>query len=430
MNLFKSSILGSLVFLSLFFYTVSNAAPKSEDTLPIAKGVLVASVDIKNAKIVFQDGKNFKISFTIANGEGIQAGVKYGIKLFPDGTNPYLADEKVYDESLTLQPNSSVSREVTYTPPTNLSGSYIILLESKNESGFPFGNFVVGTIKLTASTKGVQILPGSCTVKISTDKDGKQYAITKTIEINPEESLSLTCTAINNSPTPVSVNPIFDTKYSSSYGEHAPQTPVDNEVIKFEKNQKRNFTINLPKGDIAKPYNLKVTLSDGENISNEVSVNYIIRGLSATIQQVSLDKDYYRVGEKAELSLVWFGSGMGDGTGSNVSLNTSITNKKGRECIEPNTQIIVRDISNPANKLSFPVKTTCEDPLVKVVISDREGNVLDQKEFQFKTLKIPKSNVSNALNHKYIIPGVIALIIIAGIGIYMNRKKKINSVKM
>ncbi len=429
MNLYKSSFAGFLVFFSLFFYTVSNAAPEVKSELPKAKGVLVASVDINNAKIVFQDGKTFKISFKIANGQGLQTGVKYGIKLFSDEKNPYLADEKVYDEALTLHPESSVSREIVYTPPSGLNGNFVILLDSKNESGFPFANVVVGKIKLTASTKGIQILPESCYVQILGEKDAKQHLINKTVEINSEQSLGLTCSAVNNSAESLTVSPIFDTRYSSSYGELAPQTTEENEAIVFEKGQKKTFSINLPRGDIAKPYNLKVNLSDGVNISNEVSVNYIIKGLSATIQQISLDKDYYRTGESAELSLIWFGSGMTSSMASNVSLTTSITNKKGRQCIEENTETLTRDTLNPINKISFPVKTTCEDPLVKVVLSDNSGNVLDQKEFKFKTSKIPKSYAST-LDRKYIIPGIIILVVIASVGLYMNRRKKINSVKI
>lgn len=426
MNLSKSFFASLFIFLSLFLYTVSDAAQASQNDLPKVEGVLVASVDIKNAKIVFQDGKTFKISFTLKNGEGLQTEVKYGVKLFSDEKNPYLADEKVYDESLTLHPNTTISREVTYTPPSGLSGSYVILLDSKNESGFPFANFVIGKVKLTASTKGVKILPESCYLKIVEDKNTKQYAVTENVEINSDESLSLTCTALNDSALSLSVNPFFDTRYFGSYGEHAPQTAPENETITFAKGEKKTFSIMLPKGDIAKNYNLKVSLSDGENVSNAVSVNYIIRGLSATIQQISLDKDYYRTSENAELSLVWFGSGMAPGTGSNVSLTTSITNKKGRECIDPNTQTIVRDISSPVNKISFPIKSTCEDPLVKVALSDNSGNVLDQKEFTFKTIKIPKS-YGETQGRKYIIPIIIALVVIAGVSIYIKRKKKINS---
>lgn len=424
MNLYKSSFAGLFVFLSLFFYTISSAATEVKDELPKAQGALVASVDIKNAKIVFQDGKTFKISFTIANGEGLQTGVKYGIKLFSDSKNPYLADEKVYDESLTLHPNNSVSREIIYTPPTGLDGNFVIMLDSKNESGFPFGNFVVSKIKLTASTKGVQILPGSCSVQVIGEKDAKQYSITKTVEINQDQSLSLTCNAVNNSAESLTVSPLFDNRYSSSYGEYAPQTTEANETIVFEKGQKKTFSITLPKGDMAKLYNLKASLSDGTNVSNEVSVNYVIRGLSATIQQMSLDKDYYRTNDTAELSLIWFGSGM---NGSNVSLNTSITNKKGRQCIESNTQTITKDISNPINKISFQVKTTCEDPFVKLVLSDDKGNVLDQKEFLFKTIKIPK-NYGTAINRQYLIPMVVLLVVVAAVGIYLKRRKKINNV--
>jgi hypothetical protein len=431
MNIFKFSLSSFFVLLSLFSFQLAGAATapvvtknNSADNL----GVIVANVNIKNAKIVFQDGKNFKISFTISNGEGLQTGVKYGLKLFSDDKSQSLVDEKIYDDSLTLGENSSVSKEITYTPPSILDGSYTILLESKNQSNFPFSSFIVGKIKLTASVKWLEIIPESCYTQIQEDKTNKHHLITEIVEINETDSLSLNCTVINNSTNTVTATPIFNTRYSGSYGEYAPQSGGSEDAITFAKGEKKNISMLLPRGDIPKPYNVKVNLMDGENYSNTISVGYIIKGMSATIQKVSLDKDFYKAGENAEVSFVWFGAGFYEKT-PKVTVNASLTNSRGWQCASSVTQDVVKEKNEPVNKISIPIKNTCDDPHIKISISDAGGTVLDQKEFTFKTNKA-KNKTTSIVNNKYVIGSIIVFVLIAIFGLYMNRKKKINSVKM
>lgn len=431
-NLFKFLITSAFVFFSLFFYSASYAVTTTpstkSSTTTEGKGVLVASIDIENAKIVFQDGKTFKISFTMKNGEGTQTGVKYGVKLFSDDKNQSLVDEKVYDESLTLTPNSSISREITYTPPANLSGNFVLILNSKNTSNFPFAFSVLGKIKITASIKGVQIMPETCFLELDGDKNAKHYPVTQILEISEDQSIRLTCTVINNDSKPYSLKPLFNTKYSGSYGENAPQSGGDDKEVTFAKGEKKSITVALPKGDIAKSYNLKVSLTDGIYNSNEVSLEYLIKGLSATIQNVSLDKNFYKAGEKAELSIIWFGSGFEDYLSPGVSVTTSILNNKGWECSPQKTEEIVKDMTNPVTKLTVDIKNRCEDPHLKIALTDKNGTVLDQKEFTFKSSMKEDEKSLSMLSTKSAIMIVIGLIIIAALGVYLSKKKKINNI--
>lgn len=432
MNIFKFSLSGLFVFFSLFLFSITDAAttPAKVVQPPATKtqGVLVATVNIKAAKIVFQDGKNFKISFTLTNQEGIQTGVKYGIKLFTDDKNQSLVDEKIYDESLTLSENSSVSREVTYTPPSILDGNFVILLQAKNESNFPFGSFIVGKIKLNASLKWVQILPESCYLQMAGDKAANHFTLTQNVLISPFQNLLLNCSAVNTSNGPVSVVPSFDTRYSGSFGDYAPQSGGSEDPISFAKGEKKNISIMLPKGDIAKAYSAKVSLTDGQNYSNSISLGYIIKGISATIQKVSLDKDFYKAGDTAQLSLIWFGSDF-DTNSPQVKVDTSITNNRNWLCASVDTQTISKDKNNPANVLSIPIKNTCENPHVKISLSDMNGTVLDQKEFTFQSSSTDNS-ARNKINRTYAVGSIIVFVIIAMIGVYISRKKKINNVTM
>jgi hypothetical protein len=68
-------------------------------------------------------------------------------------------------------------------------------------------------------------------------------------------------------------------------------------------------------------------------------------------------------------------------------------------------------------------------PLTVSVTVGAGGTVLDQKEFTFKTNKA-KNKTTSIVNNKYVIGSIIVFVLIAIFGLYMNRKKKINSVKM
>lgn len=431
MNIFKFSLSSFIIILCVFFSQFVSAATEkvSQPVVNKAPGVLVASVNIKNAKIVFQDGKSFKISFTLTNGEGIQTGVKYGVKLFTDDKNQSLVDEKVYDETLSLNENSSVSREFTYTPPAILNGNFVILLESKNESNFPFASYVVGKIKLTSSIKWVQLEPDTCYTQISGDKINKHYSTFELPEISSDQSLNINCVAINNSDDAISVTPTFDTRYSGSFGQYAPQSDVAQNLISFKKGEKKNISIEVPKGDMPKPYSVKLSLTDGEKSSNAISFGYIIKGISATIQKASLDKDYYKTGESAELSLVWFSAGLFNNKPPKIIVDTTIENSRGWQCADANRQTISKDPSKPVDKIILAIKNTCDDPHVKISLTGQDGKVLDQKEFAFKTSK-PRTNETGTVNKKYLAVSIAVLIIIAGFGIYTSRKKKINNVNM
>lgn len=430
MNIFKFSLSSLLVFLSLFFYTTTNAVTVTEakPNIKPSQGVLVASVNIQNAKIVSQDGNNIKISFDIKNGEGLQAGVKYGVKLFTDDKNQSLVDEKVYDESLTLSENSSITREVTYEAPNFLNGNFTILLQAKNESNFPFGSYIVGKIKLVATDKWLEILPESCFLQIPEAKDSKRFTLMQNVELDPSQSLVLNCSAVNKTDSIISATPSFETRYSGSFGEIANQSGGSTEVINFSKNEKKNLAIILPKGDVAKLYSVKFSLTDGIKSSNTISLGYSIKGANATIQKVSLDKDYYKAGEKAELSLIWFGGSFKDNS-LKVTVQTSITNKNNRLCASEDTQVVTKDV-DPISKIYIPIKNTCENPNVVISISDSDGNVLDQKEFGFKTSKIDNIYSTKDTNNKQIYIIIALLLLVVAISILVNRKRKINNIKM
>lgn len=435
MNSLKHFIFSLTILCAVFFYNqVSSASEPTPETKTQSNGsVLVATVSITNTKIDLQNGNIFNISFDLNNREILQTGVKYGVKLIPKNSKDQTAiDEKVYDESLTLYENSTIKKEIVYTAPSQLSGNYELFIVSNNESGLPLARTRLGEVKLVASSDGIFISPESCYLQVVGEKNGPHYKLTEGVDISSSESLALTCVATNSANTTVSVTPLFETRYDSPYGSIAPEIGGDNSAIVFTKGEKKNFSIVLPKGDLAKFYNVRLNLVAGDSVSNTIFANYTIQGISATIQQLSLDKDYYTSGDKGELSLIWFMSGTNSirggkliGEDSSISLEVSVIGSNGRECIDPIKQPLVRDLENtPKTTLPIAIKMTCNNPQVKAtIIADKDGRVLDQKELTFKSNEINKTKKPLPINTTTAIIILVIIIAIIALGVYMKKKK-------
>ena len=309
-RVFLRVISGALVSAAVLFggATLSFAQTSSTNApnTPSQNIIALATVNITDAKILSQNGNILKLSFNISNREGAQTGVKYGVQLISATKNTQtIVDEQVYPDSLTLAEHSAVSKEITYTPPANLSGTYALFLSSKNESGFPFALSFVGNVTLTATVKGIEINPESCFLTVAGEKGSPHYTLRQGVDIAQNENLILSCTATNHSSVAVSAVPVFETRYRTAYGSVVPQTGGDANPISFSAGQKKSFSIVLPKAENPQAYEVLITLKTGEVLSNMTGVHYVIRGASATIQNVSLDKNYYTKGDTAVLSLVW-----------------------------------------------------------------------------------------------------------------------------
>ena len=423
--IFIFSIYICFSFSSLLFASTVS----SQKTIKISSknnATLVAMVNIENQKIVSQKDNNFMLSFDLSNGKGLQSGVKYGVELVPENAH-YIADQKVYDESMTLYENSTVHKEITYVAPAGFNGDYDLYVLSNNESGFPFAIASLGKIKLTSSKEAVDIVNDTCYLKIN---DGKHHTITEGVYVNKDESINLICDVVNHSNLPISVNPSFETRYFSMYGKVAPQSEVKDEPISFVKGEKKTISLALPVGLIPQFYTLKVNLNGINASSNDVYVHYVVNGTSAIIQKLSLDKDIYKKGDNGTLSLIW-SAVSGDLSNSDkhptilppLTMNISIKGNDGKDCISPISKPLVRDYDNPQTGIPFTVLKDCLNPNTSITITDNKGNVLDQKGFLFKTSpnETPKNNTS-----KYYVIIFIILIVLIFSFYLIKRNKKVN----
>lgn len=296
------------------------------------------------------------------------------------------------------------------------------MLISSNTSNFMFGLATVGKVTLTATTTGVQILPQTCYLQVEGEKGNAKYSLNQGVDVKSNENLVINCKTINTRKEDITATPKYETHLRSTYGDVVSQTGGDMTPILFKSNIETPITLTLPKASNSQAYNVNLGLVDGSEESNMVSAHYVLVGSSATIQNLSFNKDYYTKGETATISLMYTpsadnfpGSRYQSEKQSALTTNIKFTNGKGKTCAKDVNQKI--EVYSP--KLDIPVSITsnCFNPKVLVTLSDESGKVLDQKDFTVKTTSVKDSNSNMA----YII---ISILIIVMIGFYIYKKKK------
>lgn len=422
------SALACSVFISVFLIGISPASAQtttaSQTPAPIPGTVVIATVNIQDAKIVSQEGNTFQLSFSLSNREIRQTGVKYGVQLVSQTkTSSVVVDEKVYPDVLTLEEHSSISKDVTYVAPQNLSGSYMLLIVSKNESGLPYGIAFVSNVTLVATGKGVVIDTGSCFLTVPGEKGSPHYNLTQGVDILANEHLALSCSVTNQTTSAVTLTPSFETRYRSVYGQVVPATGGDTSPVTLAAGEKKTVLVNLPRTTDPQAYDVIMTLASGTLSSNAAVSHYVVRGASATIQNLSLDKDRYRSGDAAQVEFVWApsaddfaGARYGTTTPATFSARMTLVDGAGAACAAPAQQTLGQDM-----KVAVPLALTkeCTDPKVTLTITDGTGTVLAER-----TLALISSKPAGIFGPAVFIGAfIVGLLGVAGIGGYLLRKK-------
>ncbi|MDD3662711.1 MAG: hypothetical protein PHT84_02500 [Candidatus Pacebacteria bacterium] len=422
-------ILKFFVFVLIGFvgFTTNFTVVSATTAVEYSKGPVLASVGIHDIEIDQKDNV-LDISFNISNGEGVQTGVMYGVKLIKEtDQGQFVVDEKVYDEKLTLGENVLIEKNITYVAPSSLDGEYSVLLVAKNESSFVFGMSFAGKINLVSSEKGIEILPESCSLFIDKAPFDRGYDLSRGVDVSKEESLILKCDISNKTDGDIVANPVFETHYRTVYGEIVPHSDVLNNPITLSQGENKDVLIYLPKALKPQSYDVKVSLEYENGNSNSIITHYVLQGASATIQNLSLDKDYYEKGETAKIFLSWFpsadsfpGSRIGEGSSiSDVSMKAKITNKNGLNCTSPLIESLSMEHNTMKNEFNVPITKSCINPEVSLSLVDGKGNILDEKTFKVET-------TTKAEEPNLIFPIVLIIIALILILYFLGKKKNLS----
>ncbi len=431
---FDFLIVTSVTVFSLFLALVpASVNAQTDQTAPASnQAVVVATVNIYEAKIVSQKDRDFVLSFDIANREGAQAGIRYSVRLVKSTeSEAVLYDEKVYSEVVNLGENSQIHKEILYQAPSNLSGKFELYVFAQNSDGLPLGIGRAGAAELKSVKGGLLISPTTCFLQVEGEKNSPRYTLSQGVDISANENLIVTCTVLNSGNNAITVTPVFETHHRTVFGEKVEQVGGSAEDVTL-KSGNNKLTLTLPKAAKPQAYDVKLTLTDkvANLSSNSVVFHYVLRGASATIQNVLLDKDYYKKGETAGISFLWSpsadgfpGSRAGQGTAlSGAALELSIFNSDALACADTLRQTL--DQNNQNIDLKVPIKENCLNPKAFVTLKDASGAVIASREFAITSsaTSVPPSSASGGI---YMILALLILLIII-LAAYFRHKKNQN----
>ncbi len=408
----KILLVSSVLVFCLFAVNSASAQVVAQNTS--SGGVVVATVNIYNAKIVSQDGRNFALSFELSNESGVQPQVEYSVRLTENSSSgETLVDEKVYDKTISLDQKTTINQTINYSVPNALpAGTYGIWIMSRNESGLPLAIAYVGDVKIAASVAGtVEIIPDSCYLTAGTST--QKYSLSQGILISDSDKIIETCKIASNLSKGAVLTPKFETRSNSVFGTDVAQSGGATGTIEI-KNGANDISLALPKATAPGNYVsiLSLASSVGQITSNEVTANYTIKGLSGTIQNVILDKTFYKAGDMANLQIFRTLSGIV----STTTITTSITDGQGNACSNS------AEVQIPSNilitNMQIPIAKDCANPKANITLS-ANGTILDSKDFQITTpanlLPKPAINANNL---------IIIIIIVLILLMIIFRKKK------
>jgi hypothetical protein len=384
----KNSRRARKLFISLFsifvLATVFSNIALAQSVNSSSEGIIIATVNISNAKIVSSEGRNYKLSFDISNRIGAQSQIRYSVRLTE---NDLTVDEKVYDESFSLAENASINKVIDYTITPSLPiGTYKLWIDSKNSSGLSLSIALVGEVKITENIPDtIEIVPESCNLikdeSLLLGAKREPYPLNKSISIEPKSIFSVKCKVRSNLFTDITLTPSFTTRSHTSFGDIVMAVGGTTESFTI-KNGINNITFILPKALEPQNYNLSFSLisADKKTISNSISFNYSITGQTGTIQNVIFDKTYYKAGDTANLQIYSTQTSLSTQAGINT-ITATILDEKGN-CSIP----LIKEVSNfSVTDIYIPITKDCANPKADITLSSN-NTILDSKNYQVTTV--------------------------------------------
>jgi len=396
--------------------------------------VTVADVGLDDIKVISQDGNRLKVSFNIINyGHRIQSNIKYGIFLIPKKDSLEIIQnktgEKVYLEEISLIEHEGINRTVEYTAPSYLAGEYLLSIGLYVSSGLPLeSQIITEPVLLEGDNQFLEILPSSCHLTIEGGAVNKKYSMTEGISLDSsKEKLVGSCNVINHFDKQVKFTPTFETYRRSVYGKKIEESQSDLGEFQFNPGEEKVISFTLPTNMESQAYDTRIMLkNEGKSISNSVAMHYVLKGVSATIQNITFDKSSYLKGETAGVNLFWTGSAdqfpdsRVEGTVvKDLTVDLFIKDKENNQICGQATQKL--DSMIPSVSIPTLIIMDCDSPVILSTIKDKEGKILAQKESQISDRE--SSNANRRVIALTILVSLFVIILVIAIVLNIKRKK-------
>jgi hypothetical protein len=407
MNKMYKMLILSILFLPIISFAQENSQIPAVDIVVPSSNAgdntggrfeIIADVNIFNARIINFSEKERRcdLAFEISNGEGVQPQIKYIVRVYEidESGNRTLVDNKKYDEVVSIGKNEKIDKTISYNIPKAVGGKLELHILAANEKGLEFGGNVFGEVEIKKA-EGILIDSSKCYLLIGSAE--KKYNIFQGVDISSEEILKVRCDGImSNFNENLDFKAKFKTRERTAFGKVVKEAEFDNNSIDAGEKKSLSFVLDVDK---LKPQSYQVEIGfydDKDNIiSNVLEVRYVIQGESATIQNVNLDKDYYKKGETAKIKVVVSGTAsvfpgargadpilMGEIHQNDIAFEVGIFDG------ENNCSKLIRQKTSGRElviNLEAPIVRDCLNPVIKIVAKDVDGNILDKNDFKVET---------------------------------------------
>jgi len=367
-----------------------------------------------------------------------QGDIRYGVQLVRRAGETYeLLHTMVYDDVLALAAGQSMKKEFEYQPPAYLSGEYELWGVLRTSDGLPLATNLLGAVVLQGTASSyIEIQSNTCFLHVRGESNEIKYTPQFGVDIDSNEVLEGTCTARVGGAGSITATPSFKTHYRTVFGEVVPDTQDAQTPVTFDGDSLKEFTFTVPKAATPQAYDAVLSLvnSEGEVVSNSVPLHYVLRGPSATIQNVLLDKNNYVKGDVAKVSLSWTGSAdsfLGarkDPT--SIELQGIVMSIKDGDVVCAKEEQFPADKNNISQETmpeySLEIVADCPNPQVVVRVVDTAGATLVEKvvnlntEVTGETTSNDTENIENI--YKHAAAALFGLIVLLGMLITQRRK--------
>jgi len=304
-----------------------------------------------------------------------------------------------------------IKKEFVYKVPSSLEGDYILRISTSNNKALILGISERLEINIPASLKTAEIVTESCYLYETADKEKvKKSDLQQTMQ--SENQLSLFCNIKNLTKNELTVSPIYEIYQNSLYGEKTEDTQRFEDITLVPDEQKSVSWL-MPTALTQIPQVVKVYLESNQTYSNSITARYALPANSrTTINNIFLDKTFYKKGEEMNLSILWTSSV----NEKDINFKISILNKDGKECLP---EIVKNAPQRGGEKIKGAIVKKCSDPDVTIKIEDLEGNVLARDNLTFKSVR----QLDKALMIDAIVLALIIILVVAGIIIFFVKPK-------
>ncbi|MEA3323277.1 MAG: hypothetical protein U9Q12_03565, partial [Patescibacteria group bacterium] len=361
----------------------------------------------------------------------------YAVQLLDEQNN--VLYEKIYDDGVTVAPQSTVQKQISFQMPSQLSGMLTMQLVGHDERGMLLEEYIVDTIAVE-QTEDAYIKIHDCTLRIN-DQD-EQYFVDQGIDIATNETMQIICDITNHSNSDIEYIPMITTYKNSIYSGNIVDTKKL-EIEHLQKKVRKEVKFELPNPQ--KPGFYDSTLAffvQDKNISNTQNIHFVVQGQSGSFGFITFDKSQYDQGDTINMHISIAGSADSFGQ-SRASQNTGqqLPKMTVKGSISSNEELCVVDIQKEVMMdsvvkdvdLSATTINDCSNPVAKFALYDENGNILDEREYSLSESANIEQSVQENKNYAQIFGiGIIILlsIIVVGIIIKMivSRKKKDNNI--